>query len=122
MHSIRMKSRERLLTALNRQEPDRVPLDIGSTQVTGIHAIAYRGLCETLGLPLDGVELCDSIQQLAPKTRLFFHSCGNVRRNVEALAPGGGYVFSPVHNIQADVPLQNLIAMWEAWQEYGAYP
>jgi len=26
-----------------------------------------------------------------------------------------------VHNIQADVPPQNIIAMWEALQEYGAY-
>ena len=46
----------------------------------------------------------------------------DVRRNIEALAPGGGYVFSPVHNIQVDVRPGNLIAMWEAWQEYGAYP
>jgi uroporphyrinogen decarboxylase len=46
----------------------------------------------------------------------------DVRRNVEALAPGGGFVFSPVHNVQADVPVENLLAVWEALQEYGAYP
>ena len=40
---------------------------------------------------------------------------------IEALAPGGGYVFNSIHNIQADVPPQNLIAMWEALQEYGVY-
>jgi uroporphyrinogen decarboxylase len=45
----------------------------------------------------------------------------DVRRNIEALAPGGGYVFNTVHNIQADVPAENLIAMWEALQEYGIY-
>ncbi len=45
----------------------------------------------------------------------------DVRRNIEALAPGGGFVFNTVHNIQADVPPQNIIAMWEALQEYGAY-
>jgi len=45
----------------------------------------------------------------------------DVRRNVEALAPGGGYVFSPVHNIQADVPPQNIVAMLEALQEFGVY-
>jgi uroporphyrinogen decarboxylase len=45
----------------------------------------------------------------------------DVRRNIEALAPGGGYVFNTVHNIQADVPPQNIIAMWEALQEYGVY-
>jgi rhamnogalacturonyl hydrolase YesR len=60
-----MNSRERLLKALNRQEPDCVPLDLGSTQVTGIHVVAYRGLCEALGLPHYNVPLCDSIQQLA---------------------------------------------------------
>jgi uroporphyrinogen decarboxylase len=43
----------------------------------------------------------------------------DVRRNIEALAPGGGFVFNTVHNIQADVPPQNIVAMWEALQEYG---
>jgi uroporphyrinogen decarboxylase len=45
----------------------------------------------------------------------------DVRRNIEALAPGGGYVFNTIHNIQADVPTANIIAMWEALQEYGMY-
>ncbi|MFP4056226.1 MAG: uroporphyrinogen decarboxylase family protein [Candidatus Brocadiia bacterium] len=45
----------------------------------------------------------------------------DVRRNVEALAPDGGYVFTTVHNVQPDVPPQNLVAMWEALQEFGAY-
>ena len=45
----------------------------------------------------------------------------DVRRNIEALAPGGGYVFNTIHNIQADVPPDNLLAMWEALQEYGLY-
>lgn len=37
----------------------------------------------------------------------------DVRRNLDALAPGGGYVFNTVHNIQADVPAENLRAMYE---------
>ncbi len=45
----------------------------------------------------------------------------DVRRNIEALAPGGGYVFNTIHNIQPDVPPENIIAMWEALQEYGVY-
>ncbi|MCB9419956.1 MAG: hypothetical protein H6667_09135 [Ardenticatenaceae bacterium] len=45
----------------------------------------------------------------------------DVRRNIDALAPGGGYVFNTVHNIQADVPPENIIAMWQALQEYGVY-
>jgi uroporphyrinogen decarboxylase len=45
----------------------------------------------------------------------------DVRRNVAALAPGGGYVFNTVHNIQADVPPENIMAMWEAFREAGGY-
>ena len=60
-----MNSRERLLAALNHQEPDCVPFDLGSTQVPGIHAIAYRRLCRYLGLPPVEPTLCDVVQQLA---------------------------------------------------------
>jgi len=45
----------------------------------------------------------------------------DVRRNIEALAPGGGYVFNTIHNIQADVPPANIIAMWEALQDCGVH-
>jgi uroporphyrinogen decarboxylase len=45
----------------------------------------------------------------------------HVRHNIEALAPGGGFVFATVHDIQANVPPENIMAMWEAWQEYGPY-
>ncbi len=44
-----------------------------------------------------------------------------VKRNIEALAPGGGFVFNTIHNIQADVPPENIVAMYEALQEYGIY-
>lgn len=45
----------------------------------------------------------------------------DVRRNIEALAPGGGFVFAAVHDIQADVPPENVVAMWDAWKLYGTY-
>ncbi len=45
----------------------------------------------------------------------------DVKRNVEALAPGGGFVFATIHNTQADVPAQNFVAMWETLQVYGVY-
>jgi uroporphyrinogen decarboxylase len=45
----------------------------------------------------------------------------NVKSNLEALAPGGGFVFATVHNIQSEVPPQNIIAMWETLQKYGKY-
>jgi uroporphyrinogen decarboxylase len=46
----------------------------------------------------------------------------HVGRNIEVLAPGGGFVFATVHDIQANVPPENIMAMWEAWREYGPYP
>jgi uroporphyrinogen decarboxylase len=42
----------------------------------------------------------------------------DVRKNIEALAPGGGFVFSAVHNIQAEVPPENIMTMWETLMEY----
>jgi uroporphyrinogen decarboxylase len=45
----------------------------------------------------------------------------HVRHNIETLAPGGGFVFAAVHDIQANVPPENIVAMWEAWREYGIY-
>ena len=45
-----------------------------------------------------------------------------VRRRVADLAPGGGFVFASVHNIQANVPGENAAAMWEAVAAAGAYP
>jgi uroporphyrinogen decarboxylase len=42
----------------------------------------------------------------------------DVRRNVEILSPGGGFVFNTVHNILPDVPPENIVAMFEAVDEY----
>jgi len=44
-----------------------------------------------------------------------------VKRNLDALAPGGGYVFATIHNIQPEVPPENLMAMWEALERYARY-
>ena len=43
----------------------------------------------------------------------------HVRRNLAAFKPGGGYVFNNVHNIQADVPPENILAMYDAAYEFG---
>jgi uroporphyrinogen decarboxylase len=44
-----------------------------------------------------------------------------VRRCIDELAPGGGYILAAVHNLQADVPPQNIIAMFEEALRYGVY-
>jgi uroporphyrinogen decarboxylase len=58
-----MTSRQRLLTALNHQEPDRVPIDLGGNQ-TGIHKFAYQALVNHLGID-DPIVIMDAVQQLA---------------------------------------------------------
>ncbi|MHC4401661.1 MAG: uroporphyrinogen decarboxylase family protein [Planctomycetota bacterium] len=45
----------------------------------------------------------------------------HVRRNLGLWKPGGGYVFNNVHNIQAGVPPENVVAMYDAAYEYGFY-
>jgi uroporphyrinogen decarboxylase len=126
--------------------------------------------------------IISAIKQIAPKAKIMFHSCGNVRpiipdfieigidilnpvhinasgmepyqlkkdfgndvvfwgggvdtqkilasgtveevaddvkRNIDALAPGGGFVFATVHNIQSEVPPQNIIAMCNSLKKFG---
>jgi uroporphyrinogen decarboxylase len=43
------------------------------------------------------------------------------RRRIEELAPGGGFIFAPIHVIQSGVPAENILAWWETWQEYSNY-
>jgi uroporphyrinogen-III decarboxylase len=45
-----------------------------------------------------------------------------VKERIQVFGPGGGFVFNQVHNIQEKVPVDNLLAMYEAVQEYGQYP
>ena len=44
-----------------------------------------------------------------------------VSRCIETLGPGGGYILGPSHNIQPDVPLQNILALYEAARRHGGY-
>ncbi|MFQ6099334.1 MAG: uroporphyrinogen decarboxylase family protein, partial [Armatimonadota bacterium] len=47
-----------------------------------------------------------------------------VRREVldrlEVFAPGGGFVFNAIHNVQPRTPVPNVVAMFEALREFGA--
>ncbi|KAA3665251.1 MAG: uroporphyrinogen decarboxylase [Chloroflexi bacterium] len=44
------------------------------------------------------------------------------KRIIQALAPGGGFILTPMHNVQPDVSPENLVAMCEAVKEFGVYP
>ncbi len=38
------------------------------------------------------------------------------------LAPGGGFVFCAVHNIQSEVPPENIVALYDEAREWDSYP
>jgi uroporphyrinogen decarboxylase len=41
---------------------------------------------------------------------------------IKHLAPGGGYIFSSGHNIQANMPPENMLALFDTAMEYGKCP
>jgi len=44
-----------------------------------------------------------------------------VRERCETLAPGGGFIFCSAHNIQADTPIENVEALFDAYHVFGRY-
>ena len=44
-----------------------------------------------------------------------------VKERIKILGKNGGFVFNPIHNIQADTPIKNLLAMYETLKKYAAY-
>lgn len=72
----------------------------------GKEVVFWGGAVDTQGVFTDGTP-----QQVRDE----------VRRRVDDFAPEGGFVAATVHNIQANVPPENIIAMWEAIREYGVY-
>ncbi len=44
-----------------------------------------------------------------------------VRERLKIFGKGGGFVFNPIHNVQAKVPIENLLAMYETVKEHGYY-
>jgi len=59
---------------------------------------------------------CDTQHVLRTGTKVQIQE--EVRRRMEDLAPGGGFVFAQVHNVQPDVPPENVMAMVEAFEKY----
>jgi uroporphyrinogen-III decarboxylase len=45
-----------------------------------------------------------------------------VRERIRTFAPGGGFVFNAVHNIQALVPVENVLALYQTARQHGSYP
>ena len=87
-----MTPRQRVLAALNHQQPDRVPIDFGGHRSSGIAAIAYAKLRKALGLPERTIRVYDPIQQLA-----ILDDDVLDRFAVDTIELGRGYCREPEH-------------------------
>ena len=45
-----------------------------------------------------------------------------VKERIKIFGEGGGFVFNTVHNVQAGIPLENLLALYQTFMEYRDYP
>jgi hypothetical protein len=45
-----------------------------------------------------------------------------VKERMSIFGPGGGFVFNPIHNVQAGIPAENLLALYESVRDYRTYP
>jgi uroporphyrinogen decarboxylase len=45
-----------------------------------------------------------------------------VRKRIRDLAPGGGYILAGVHNLQPDIPPENIVCMYDSGAKFGKYP
>jgi len=100
-----LNPRERVSEALDHREPDRPPVDLGGA-VSGIHNKAYSNLIRALKLDLGVSVYARDAQQLAQLDEVVL---ARARAITKHLAYGLLY-----NQIQADVPPENIIAMFEA--------
>ncbi len=59
-----MTSKERVLAAINHQQPDRIPVDFGGAFITGIHCSVIEELRDHYGLEKRPVKVCEPYQML----------------------------------------------------------
>ncbi len=167
----KVNCRERVDRALAHEQPDRPPIDLGSTPVTGAHVSVVAGLRKALGLGRGGREAGHGVKVVEPyqmlgeiepdlmralgvdcvglgmKRNMFgFENAGwkpwvtfdgtevlvpgafntepgtkdevaaEVRERLGIFAPGGGFVFNPIHNIQPGTPVENVLEMFRTAQ------
>ncbi len=94
-----MTSRERVLAAMNHQQPDRVPIDLSGHRSSGISAIVYPKLRELLGLPEKPVRMYDPIQQLAVVDEDVLDRFG-----VDTIELGRGFAVKDEHWVDWELP------------------
>ncbi|MFW9771801.1 MAG: uroporphyrinogen decarboxylase family protein [Candidatus Thorarchaeota archaeon] len=103
-----MDSRQRILETINHKEPDRVPVDLGSTPCTGISAIAYHNLKQYLGIFKGHTRVYDLGQQLAQPEDFILE-----RFKVDALDIGR--TFNTKVEDWYDIHVNGIDMQWPKW-------
>jgi len=49
-------------------------------------------------------------------------AASEAKKRIEALAPGGGYIFAPTNHFQPDIPVENFFEIYRIAREFGKYP
>ena len=103
-----MNSRQRILAAIDHKEPDRVPVDLGSTPCTSISAIAYHNLKRYLGIKTGHTRVYDVVQQLAqPENEIL------ERFKIDALDVGR--TFNTNDEDWYDIHVNKIDMQWPKW-------
>ena len=95
------------LEVLNPIQPNAAGMDPAALKAAYGDRLAFFGGIDTQGVVPFGS--ADDVR-------------AEVRRRIGELGCGGGYLLAPAHDIQPEVPTANVLALFEAAREYGAYP
>jgi len=91
---------------LNPLQPNALGMDTGLIKKTFGSQISFHGAVDSQDVISNG-SILDIILE--------------VKKRIEDLGPGGGYIMAPSHNIQSGVNPQKIIALYEAANEFGSY-
>jgi corrinoid protein of di/trimethylamine methyltransferase len=100
-------------------------IDIGVDILNPIQTVV-KGFDDTRALKEEyGDRICFhgaiDVQQVMPNASPAEMRC-EVARRIHDLGSSGGYILAPCHNIDVDVPVENVLAMFDAARDYGSYP
>ena len=115
-----MKPRERVTIALSRKEPDRVPIDLGSTHVSSIHIDAHENLRKYLGLKSRKVQWRDIIQQVVEVDERILDKFEVDTRGLK-LNPPTGWRLEITETEGKEIFVDEWGVTWQKPKDYGYY-
>jgi uroporphyrinogen decarboxylase len=108
--------------AIRRFIPDLIEagFDILNPIEAHLPGMEPAGLKQDFGRDLVFQGAVDVKEVLTKGSRAAIHQ--HVRQQIEQLGQGGGYILAPAHNFGNDIPLENMLAFFEAGHTLGFYP